>query len=71
MANPVLRRGDQGEWVTHLQITLNAMGGDTHIAEDGVFGHATQDAVERLQADHGLSVDGVVGHQTWSALGWE
>jgi hypothetical protein len=41
----------------------------------GLVGHrerydsATQAAVRRFQADHGLTVDGVVGSRTWRALG--
>ena len=35
---------------------------------DGVFGSGTQAAVQRFQADHGLTADGIVGTQTMNAL---
>jgi len=39
------------------------------VPSDGVFGPATQRALERWQRRHGLAADGVAGPQTRSALG--
>jgi peptidoglycan hydrolase-like protein with peptidoglycan-binding domain len=69
---PVLRRGDEGDWVKFLQENLAAYGHYGAEGEgdpvDGVFGHGTEDAVRACQEQHGLTVDGVVGPRTWAAL---
>ncbi len=65
---PVLRRGASGEpTVGRLQFLLNATAG-VGLAEDGVFGGATERAVRQFQDNEDLNVDGIVGRQTWSAL---
>ncbi|HEY2536491.1 MAG TPA: peptidoglycan-binding protein [Solirubrobacteraceae bacterium] len=56
-----LSEGDEGRQVQLLQQALG-------VATDGVFGPATEEAVQHFQAQHGLTIDGVVGSQTWSAL---
>jgi peptidoglycan hydrolase-like protein with peptidoglycan-binding domain len=56
------RRGDRGGAVPQLQQRLNRLGGK--LAVDGVFGPATERAVQTLQAFFGLDVDGIVGPQT-------
>ena len=56
-----LSEGDEGRQVKLLQEALG-------IGADGVFGPATEEAVQHFQAHHGLTIDGVVGSQTWAAL---
>jgi peptidoglycan hydrolase-like protein with peptidoglycan-binding domain len=51
-----------GNAVARLQHALG-------MTPDGEFGLATEEAVRRLQARHGLNVDGVVGAETWALLG--
>lgn len=62
-----LRKGDRGEDVRQLQITLNGFGFDCGKA-DGVFGSKTLSAVKAFQTKVGLISDGVVGVNTWAAL---
>jgi N-acetylmuramidase/Putative peptidoglycan binding domain len=57
-----LRLGDKGNDVVVLQKALC-------VIADGDFGPATDAAVRRLQAEHGLVVDGIVGTMTRRALG--
>ena len=59
--------GSQGSDVTELQKMLNQNG--YSLAEDGIFGTKTQEAVKNYQQKNGLSVDGIVGTNTWSSLG--
>lgn len=64
----VLRLSSRGEDVRELQRLLNNE--DFYFGDlDGIFGSATERAVEAFQAANGLSVDGVVGPETWRALG--
>lgn len=53
--------------VTELQKMLN-QNGDYNLAEDGIFGSNTLDAVKKYQQANGLTVDGIVGQNTWAAL---
>ena len=53
--------------VTELQKMLN-QNGDYNLAEDGIFGSNTLDAVKKYQQANGLAVDGIVGKNTWAAL---
>jgi hypothetical protein len=64
MRGATIKSGDRGSDVTELQTKLK-------ITADGVFGPATQNAVEDFQAAHGLTPDGIVGPKTWKALGVE
>lgn len=61
VGRPVLRRGDTGPAVGHLQRRLD-------IEVDDDFGPLTDAAVRRFQQAHGLVVDGVVGPATWAAI---
>ena len=64
---PVLRTGSNGEYVRTLQILLNKYS-RARLAEDGVFGAATEHAVRLYQRKRNLAVDGVVGKLTWTQL---
>lgn len=57
-----LQRGSRGADVKTLQGKLN-------LAQDGVFGPITEEAVRDFQKRKGLTVDGVGGAKTWGALG--
>lgn len=65
-AEPTLRLGATGNWVTQLQGDLTAQAFPT--MADGNFGPLTQVAVRAFQAYAGISIDGVVGPVTWSKL---
>jgi peptidoglycan hydrolase-like protein with peptidoglycan-binding domain len=67
-AQPILRPGATGPWVTRLQQRLQALGVYAGPI-DGVFGVETETAVKAAQGRSGLAEDGVVGPATWSALG--
>lgn len=56
----------QGPDVQQVQAALGRWG--FSLVPDGVFGPATQKAVEQFQRRQGLVADGVVGAQTWDAL---
>lgn len=59
-----LKRGTRGPEVAHLQRLLG-------VADDGIFGPATDAAVREFQAANELLPDGIVGRMTWAALGRE
>jgi peptidoglycan hydrolase-like protein with peptidoglycan-binding domain len=63
---PILRRGGTGPDVTTLQYLLRCAGGA--ISADGVFGPATESAVEDFQRRASPSADGIVGERTWTKL---
>jgi hypothetical protein len=65
-ALPVLRRGDRGTWVVHLQQELSE--GDTFVMPDGVFGAQTEAAVRSAQATAGLDPTGTVDAATWASI---
>ncbi len=64
---PVLGRGSTGGHVLTLQILLNRYDG-AGLAEDGIFGPATEAEVRDYQRRCSLTVDGLVGQATWSRL---
>lgn len=68
----LLRRGSRGADVLYVQELLNAVSrvdpAVPQIAEDGIFGPATQRAVIAFQRAYGLDADGIVGPLTWNAL---
>ena len=53
-----LKVGSNSEAVAYLQKALKT-------SVDGIFGRQTKSAVEKFQAENGLTVDGVVGVATW------
>ncbi|MGP1375524.1 MAG: peptidoglycan-binding domain-containing protein [Almyronema sp.] len=64
---PVLRQGMYGPAVARLQQRLQALGFYSG-AIDGIFGPATERAVQQAQRQYQLTADGIVGSATWSAL---
>ncbi|MCC8075708.1 MAG: glycoside hydrolase family protein [Clostridiales bacterium] len=62
-----LRKGDEGQQVTVLQILLNTAI-QRNLDTDGKLGTKTQTAVEDYQTAKGLTVDGICGPDTWGAL---
>ena len=58
--------GSKGSDVTELQKLLNQNG--YNLAEDGIFGTNTNNAVKDYQKNNNLAVDGIVGTNTWGAL---
>lgn len=67
-----LQSGSRGQKVSQLQYMLNVMAeyvpSIPPVAEDGIFGPRTQEAVRAFQRFAGLPEDGIVGPQTWNAL---
>jgi len=64
-----LKRGSRGEAVKKLQDKLKDLGYfPLSTAANGIFGPATEKAVENFQRDKSISATGVVGPQTRNAL---
>ena len=65
-------RGRTGADVEDLQSLINRAAAQNafipQVAEDGIFGEATENAVKAVQAHEGLDVNGIVGPLTWQAL---
>jgi len=68
----VLKHGEKGENIRHLQDTLNKLGYRDQqgraLQEDGGFGDRTKEALQAYQQAHGLKSDGIAGPQTLEAL---
>ncbi|WP_206051050.1 peptidoglycan-binding domain-containing protein [Nocardioides speluncae] len=65
---PMLRRGSSGLAVRQAQCQLNAAMYNTYLAEDGLFGPATDAAVRKFQRCMGLVAD--IGPNTWRELNY-
>ncbi len=63
---PVIMRGANDAPVRAVQLLLKAHG--YSLAADGKFGQATQTALRRFQAAHGLVATGGTNNPTWEAL---
>ena len=64
---PTLRRGSRSTYVLILQDALNALGYSTNTL-DGIFGHATENALKACQRRFGLTADGVCGCASWKKI---
>lgn len=68
----VLRQGARGQDVVTLQYLLNMIAEFypyvPRIAQDGIFGSGTRQAVVAFQQMMQLEADGIVGARTWDAL---
>ena len=68
----LLRQGDRGDDVRHLQYMLSVLSEFIpripKIEVDGIFGPATRQAVLAAQRYFGLAQDGLVGEKTWDAI---
>ena len=62
----LLSQGDKGTPVKQLQTDLNKLGYKLEV--DGIFGNATDKALEDFQRKQGLPVDGVFGPNTRASL---
>ena len=56
-----IKKGSQGAEVKQLQAAL-------HLAQDGIFGRITDEAVRDFQRKNGLKADGIVSDATWAKL---
>ncbi|MEM1171276.1 MAG: peptidoglycan-binding protein [Cyanobacteria bacterium P01_H01_bin.35] len=56
-----------GEDVEYVQRRLNGIGFGSLVV-DGIFGVATESAVNKFQKYYGLTANGIVGSQTWNKL---
>lgn len=73
LSDGMLRHGERGADVLGLQQTLNRLGirdaRGNALAQDGVYGDRTREAVTAYQRANGLRVDGIAGPETLNHLG--
>ena len=62
----LMSEGSQGSKVRGAQELMNRLGSD--LKTDGKFGPKTQEAVRKLQKEHGLKEDGIIGKDTLRVL---
>ncbi|OAA87577.1 peptidoglycan-binding domain-containing protein [Clostridium ljungdahlii] len=62
-----VKLNDKSDIVKHIQGTLNLYFG-SGLAEDGVYGKFTEDAVKSVQKKLGVNVDGIFGPETAKVL---
>ena len=66
-----LRSGSRGDNVRVVQEYLNTLAGAyplPRVTVDGIYGPATENAVQAFQRLFGLTADGIVGPRTWERL---
>ncbi|MCH0557496.1 MULTISPECIES: peptidoglycan-binding protein [unclassified Streptomyces] len=68
LAEPEVSYGDRGDAVKAVQCALNRSVRGVNLAEDGIFGGLTYNAVVKFQGCAGLAKDGIVGPKTWRQL---
>ena len=66
-ALPPGRGASRNTYVLILQDALNALGYTTNTL-DGIFGHATENALKACQRRFGLPADGVCGCASWKKI---
>lgn len=66
-SNQVVKLGDKGTIVKNIQSALNLYYG-AGLAEDGIYGQHTKEAVIKIQKKFSLKADGILGPQTAKAL---
>lgn len=65
VTNRTLKNGDEGADVKEMQANLIRLGYDCgRWGADGDFGDATELALKKFQAEHGLEVDGIFGSKS-------
>ena len=67
MADPILKRGDNGQYVEQLQYQLEQVGYGVG-GVDGDYGRKTEEAVQAFQAAYHLDPSGSVDEDTWNML---